>query len=78
MAQSGRVRIRVMDVTGAVIPGAEASLPGPDEKTILAGRTNKDGEIVLVGLPIGDSRVTVTSPGFKTCRLSLRSEMRMS
>jgi hypothetical protein len=69
MAQSGRVRIRVTDLTGTVIPGAEASLLGIDEKLILAGRADKAGEIVLTGLPIGDSRITLTCPGFKNLPL---------
>jgi hypothetical protein len=69
MAQSGRVRIRVIDPTGAVLRNAEASVLGKDEKSILAGRTNKDGEIVLAGLPIGNSRITVTCQGFKNLRL---------
>ena len=60
------MRIRVIDPTGAVIRNAEASLLGKDEKPIPAGRTNKDGEIVLTGLPLGDSRITVSYPGFLT------------
>ena len=65
MAQAGRVRIKVTDFIGAVIPGVEASLLGPDEKPILAGRTDESGEIVLSGLPIGNSRVILSKPGFK-------------
>lgn len=66
MAQSGRVRIRVTDATGAVIgERPEASLLGNDAKPILTAHANEVGEIVLTGLPIGDSRITVTWPGFK-------------
>jgi len=65
LAQAGRVRIKVTDLIGAVIPGVEASLLGPDEKPILARRANESGEIVLSGLPIGDSRVILSKPGFK-------------
>lgn len=69
MAQSGRVRIRVIDATGAVIPGAEASRLGSDEKPILSGRANEYGEIMLSDLPIGDLRFIVASPGFKNLPL---------
>jgi len=66
MAQSGRVRIRVMDETGALIPNAEVSLLGPDQKPVFTTRANESGEAVLTGLPIGDSRVSVSVRGFMT------------
>jgi hypothetical protein len=64
MAQSGRVRVRVMDATGAIIPGAEVLLSG-----VLVGRADQTGEILLTGLPIGESQLTVTRPGFKNLPL---------
>jgi len=64
MAQSGRVRVRVMDAAGAVIPGAEVLLSG-----VLVGRADQRGEIVLMGLPIGESQLTVTRSGFKNLPL---------
>lgn len=66
MAQSGQVRIRVMDLRGAAIPSAEASILGNDGNPALTGRANQLGEIVLTGLPIGDSKVRVTCAGFMT------------
>ena len=63
-AQSGRVRIRVTDASGAVIPSAEASLIGKDEKPTRTTKANQDGEILLTDLPIGDARVRVSCPGF--------------
>jgi|SRR5579872_435195 len=64
MAQSGRARIRVTDASGVVIQGAEAYMTGKDQEPILI-RANEAGEILLANLPIGDSRITVTHPGFK-------------
>jgi len=71
MAQSGRVRIRVIDESGAVIPNAEVSLLGKDQKPVLTKRANEAGEVVLTDLPIGDSRVSVSVNGFRTLSLSV-------
>ena len=65
MAQSGRVRIRVTDATGKVISGAEASLSGANGNAISTGHSDEAGEIVLTGIPFGDSQIRVTHPGFK-------------
>ena len=69
IAQSGRVRIRVIDATGAVIPRAEVSLLGGDDKPQRTERANEVGEIVWTDLPFGDSKIRVTSLGFEACRL---------
>jgi len=71
MAQSGRVRIRVTDPTGAVIPGAEASLFGTDNQPKLIMKADDLGEIVLTDLPIGDSRVIVSCRGFSSLPLTV-------
>jgi hypothetical protein len=63
MAQTGRVRIRVTDATGAVVPGAVGSLLGTDDKS--KKTANEAGEIVFTDLPFGDCRFTVAMPGFK-------------
>ena len=70
MAQSGRVRIRVTDATGAVVPEAGASLLGPGNKPTRSERANEKGEIVFVDLPFGDSHFTVECPGFQTNRVT--------
>ena len=64
MAQSGRVRIRVTDMRGEVILGAEASLLGADGKPQRTEVANEAGEIVLTDLPWGDSKVRVSARGF--------------
>jgi hypothetical protein len=71
MAQTGRVLIRVTDASGAVIPGAVASLLGADDKVIRTARSDGLGEIVLTDLPFGDSRFTIATPGFQTRRLTV-------
>jgi hypothetical protein len=70
MAQAGRVRIRVTDPTGAVIPTAQASLLGPDDKPTRTEQANESGEIVFADLPVGDCRFAVVSIGFATQRLT--------
>lgn len=69
MAQSGRVRIRVTDGTGGVIPRAQVTLLGPDDKPLRTEQTNEMGEIVWTGLPFGESKINATSTGFVTRRL---------
>jgi hypothetical protein len=71
MAQSGRVRIRVTDPAGEVIPGAEAFLLGPDGRPQLTKQADDLGEIVLTDLPIGDSRVNVSCQGFASLPLTV-------
>ncbi|MDP8982384.1 MAG: carboxypeptidase-like regulatory domain-containing protein [Acidobacteriota bacterium] len=71
MAQMGRVRIRVTDVTEAVLPGAVVSLLGSDDKVMRTAQTDGVGEIVLTDLPMGDSRFTIAAPGFKTRALTV-------
>jgi len=65
MAQSGRVRIRVTDATGAAIPQAEASvLQGEFDYVASSGKANEEGEVILTDLPMGDLRLKVSCPGF--------------
>jgi hypothetical protein len=71
MAQSGRVRIRVTDVTGAVVPGSVASLLGEDGKPIQTAYSNETGEIEFADLPMGNSRFVVQRSGFKSLPLTV-------
>ena len=64
MAQSGRVRIRVVDTKGAVIATAEASLLGAGGKPLRTAQVNGDGDIVFAGLPVVDCYFSVVAPGF--------------
>jgi hypothetical protein len=71
MAQTGRVRIRVTDATGAVVTTAEASLVGADDKPTRTAQANGAGEIALMDLPFGDCRFAVVAPGFKKRPLTI-------
>jgi hypothetical protein len=71
MAQTGRVRIRVMDATKAVIPAAEISVLGPDGKPSQTVTANEVGEAVLLDLPIGDNRFVAVAPGFVQRRFTV-------
>jgi hypothetical protein len=65
MAQTGRVRIRVTDAAGAVVPAAVASLLGTDDKPTRTAQANGVGEIVFTDLPFGDCRFAVVASGFR-------------
>jgi hypothetical protein len=58
--QSGSLRIRVKDIAGAVVPHANISVPGTD----VTATTDASGEAVISGLSVGDSRISITVPGF--------------
>lgn len=70
-AQSGRVRIRVTDPVGAVIPQAKVCLLGIDDQPIRTAFADDLGEILWADLPLGDSRFLVAVPGFKFRRLTV-------
>jgi hypothetical protein len=70
-AASGRVRFRVLDLTGDPVPKASIALLDSEEKTVQCVETDHLGEAVLMDLPLGNSRVAVTSPGFQKRRLTL-------
>ena len=72
-AQTGRIRIRVTDITGAAIPTATASLLGPDNKTLRTESADIAGEILWTDLPVGDSVIVVKATGFDSRRLTVTS-----
>jgi len=79
MAQSGRVRIRVTDATGATVPSAEASLLGDRDQKLRTLPANAEGEIVFTDLPIGDVRFLIMCQGFMslTITATIRNEEEM-
>lgn len=74
MAQSGRVKIQVTDVTGASIANAEVILLG--SMPVRALKTNPVGEVVCTELAMGDSKFEIRSPGFRmrTLVITLRND----
>ncbi len=63
-AQTGRVRIRVIDILGSAIPMATVSLLGADDQPTRTEVANDAGESVWPDLPLGFSRLRVTVRGF--------------
>lgn len=67
MAQSGRVRILVTDVSGAVIPGAVAFLLAEDGKPTRTAYADEAGEIEFSELPMGIHVLTYAVRALKIC-----------
>jgi len=72
-AQTGRVRIRVTDFVDGSVPTAEASLLGPNGKTQRTEPADAAGEILWTDLPLGDSVIVVSAPGYRPRRLTVTS-----
>jgi hypothetical protein len=70
-AQIGRVRLRVIDMTGAVVPHANISLLGTNDRPIRTATADERGEVLWTDLSLGDSRFLVEVPGFKLRRLTV-------
>lgn len=70
LAQSGRVRFRVTDWTGAPFPGADISLLNKDEARLTL-HTDTAGAVVFTDLPKGVARFTVASPGYRTIAVAV-------
>jgi len=65
-AQTGRIRIRVIDATDAPIKDARVSIVDDRGGTIQSASTDDNGFASLIDLPIGDCRIRVDCPGFGT------------
>jgi hypothetical protein len=70
-AQTGRVRIRVIDPRGLVVPAATVSLLGTFDQPIRTEVANDAGESVWTDLPLGESHLRVIVPGFKSRLLTV-------
>jgi Carboxypeptidase regulatory-like domain len=70
-AASGRVRFRVIDPTGGPILKASVAVLNSEDKAVQCIETDQFGEAALTGLPLGDSRFAVASPGLIERRLTL-------
>ena len=72
MAQSGRVRIRVTDASGAVVPQAEASeLKGEYDYVARTVKATDAEEIIFTDLPMGVLRLRITCPGFNSLPMTV-------
>jgi hypothetical protein len=59
----------VVDVQGAVIPGASVQLKNPATDTVVDSKSNKDGEFNFPELPPGIYQLTVSFTGFQTQKI---------
>jgi hypothetical protein len=59
------IELKVVDVTGAVVPGAEVSLSSDGNKEEQTGKTDERGEFHTPILAPGSYLVKVRRPGFK-------------
>ncbi len=63
---SGGIRGRVVDASGAVIPGAAVVLTGHDTARALSLKTDTEGEFYFGSLPAGAYSLRVDMPGFRS------------
>ena len=63
---TGTIFGRVVDTTGAVVPGATVTATNVDTAAAKTTVTNTNGEFTLPFLTVGNYTVTVTLTGFKT------------
>jgi hypothetical protein len=64
------MRIRVVDVNGAMITTATVTLRGRGKRARRSAQTNAVGEVVWTDLPMGNCRIAVEAPGFSRRRLT--------
>lgn len=72
--QSGRLRIRVTDQTGAAVPHSTVSVWGDRENITRQESVNELGEVTLTNLPFGDSIISIAMPGFVTFRRTITTK----
>ncbi len=56
----------VVDASGAVVAGATVQVRSADGVLLKTTQSDKDGSFVISGLPAGNYRLVVSSPGFET------------
>jgi hypothetical protein len=70
-AASGRVKFRVVDLSEDSVAKTSIAVLNGEDKPVQSVETDQSGEAVVTGLPLGDSRFAVTSPGFESRELTL-------
>ncbi|MCU1321201.1 MAG: putative collagen-binding protein [Acidobacteriaceae bacterium] len=63
---NGTIRGRAADATGASIPGASVAVTNTDVGYAKTVTTDDDGLFVLLNLPLGTYKISVTKPGFSS------------
>jgi hypothetical protein len=72
-AQTGPLRIRVVDPAPNVLPGAQITLLGPKDVPIRTLSTDKDGVLVWENLPLGNSRLRMNGFYPQEVRVTIQS-----
>ena len=70
-AASGRVKFRAVDLSEDSVAKTSIAVLNGEDKPVQSVETDQSGEAVVTGLPLGDSRFAVTSPGFESRELTL-------
>lgn len=65
----GAIGGTILDPNGAVIPGATVSAENMSSGEIITGRSDENGEFLLINLPSGKYKVTAQYNGFQTYRI---------
>ncbi len=63
---NGTIRGHVADASGASIPGASITISNPEVGYNRTIQTESDGYFVVVNLPLGNYKVTISKDGFST------------
>src|SRR5271156_30256 len=62
---AGRVQGRVLDQTGAVIPGATLTLTNTNSGIALKAESEKGGDYIFLTVPVGQYKLQAQAPGFQ-------------
>ena len=62
---AGRVQGRVLDQTGAVIPGATLTLTNTSSGVALKAEAGKSGDYIFLSVPVGQYKLQAQAPGFQ-------------
>ena len=69
--EPGQIGGVIVDVNGAVIPGAEITVTNTQTGTGLTTRSDDEGHWKIAGVPPGAVKVTISVPGFKRMQYDL-------
>ena len=62
---TGRVLGRVLDATGAVVPGATLTLTSTDSGVTQTVQSSKNGDYIFISVPVGTYRLQAQGQGFR-------------
>jgi hypothetical protein len=65
-SQVAQVSGRVLDPSGAIVPGAQVAITDTDTNAVHGAQSAADGTYVLTNLPVGQYKLAVTMNGFSS------------